>query len=53
MDNPLGRGILNMFHKGLEYTDSMVLMEFVVFEALVVDSIEKMDFQCILKYMCK
>jgi len=34
MDNLLGHGILNMIHKDLEYMDSMVLVEFVVFEAL-------------------
>jgi len=34
MDNLLGCDILNIIHKDLEYMDLMVLMEFVVFEAL-------------------
>jgi len=34
MDNLLDLGILNMIHKDLEYMDSLVLVEFVVFEVL-------------------
>jgi len=34
MDSLLGRGILKMIHKDLEYMGSVVLVEFVVLEAL-------------------